>query len=316
MPDHPSRRRASSRAAGLLLPALTALLAVACSSPAATPIPTGAPPSAGPNPSSQAPSASPAVGAIDHPTGATDVILRLEQGGGLVPMEFSATQAPLFTLYGNGVMVYQPKTTTYPQPDATGVTKGIPWRTAKLDEDQIQELLRFALGAGGLGAARDSYPATGVADAPDTMFTINAGGVAKRVVVNALGMDMPGGVDAGARTAFGALATRLGDIDRGGTIGSDTYVAERVRAVLLERAEVGGVPIEWPWPAIKPTDFKAGAGDGTSGPTLPHRTLTPDELGALGLTGIEGGAQGLVLKGPDGKAYSLILRPLLADEAS
>jgi len=44
--------------------------------------------------------------------------------------------------------------------------------------------------------------------------------------------------------------------------------------------------------------------------------MTPADVAKLGLTGIEGGEQGLVLAGPDGKAYGFLLRPLLPDEAS
>jgi hypothetical protein len=42
--------------------------------------------------------------------------------------------------------------------------------------------------------------------------------------------------------------------------------------------------------------------------------MTAADVVALQLTGIEGGIQGLALKGPDGKAYTFLLRPLLADE--
>ncbi len=297
--------------------AFIALIAAACTSAAPTQSPT-LPPSSGDPIGS--PSPSPSVGpigeTIDHRTGSADVILRLEQGGGFVPMEFSAAQAPLFTLYGDGIMVFQPKTTTFPGPDANGLIRGIPWRTAKLDEDQIQELLGFALGPGGLGAARGSYSAAGVADAPDTIFTVNAGGLNKRVVVNALGIDAAGATDVAARSAFSQLASRLGDIDRGGSIPSDVYVAERERGILMPRdaASAGGVPIDWPWPGLEPADFRSGPAGGGDGPTLPHRTMTPGEVAALKLSGIEGGVQGLVLTGPDSKTYAFILRPLLVDE--
>ena len=50
--------------------------------------------------------------------------------------------------------------------------------------------------------------------------------------------------------------------------------------------------------------------------SFPTRTMTPAEVAKLGLTGIEGGEQGLVLAGPDGKAYGFLLRPLLPDETS
>ena len=91
--------------------------------------------------------------------------------------------------------------------------------------------------------------------------------------------------------------------------------ADRYRGILTERgAAVPGALLDCPWPALEPADFKPGAADGSGGPTLPHRTMTAGEVAALKLTGIEGGVQGLAVKGPDGKRYAFILRPLLADE--
>jgi hypothetical protein len=81
----------------------------------------------------------------------------MEEGGGFVPIDFAASQAPAFTLYGDGRIVFQQLVETVPEPDANGVTKQIPWRTAQLDAGQIEEVLTFALGPGGLGTARDSY---------------------------------------------------------------------------------------------------------------------------------------------------------------
>ena len=49
----------------------------------------------------------PAFGAIEHPTGPTDVVLRYEEGGGFVMPAFLATQAPHFTLYGDGTIVFR-----------------------------------------------------------------------------------------------------------------------------------------------------------------------------------------------------------------
>ena len=198
-----------------------ALVLLGCA-PAAGP--GSSPPSSAPS-GSHAPSAVPsaATGAIDHPTGATDVILRLEEGGGFVPIDFLAAQAPTFTLYGNGVIVFQRLLTNGSPPDPSGLIRTAPWRTAKLDEAGIQELLEFALGPGGLGAARESYVADGIADAGDTIFTIRAGGLDKVVTVNALMELTQPGSDAAARAAFSRLAQRLRDIDRGGTIASDVY---------------------------------------------------------------------------------------------
>jgi hypothetical protein len=141
------------------------------------------------------------------------------------------------------------------------------------------------------------------------------GGVDKTVVVNALGIDTEGGPDAVARAAFANLATRLQDFDRGGTIGSDLYQPDRYRGILTERQAAPGIAvIEWPWPAVRPSDFREGPNDGSGGPRLPHRTLNATEVAALKLAEIEGGLQGLTVRGPDSKTYSLTLRPLLADE--
>jgi hypothetical protein len=301
------------RVAALLL---TTILATACGSSTATPSPSG-PAGSGAPPPSSSPSSTPGptVGAIDHKTGATDVILRLEEGGGFVPVEFNISQAPRFTLYGNGVIVFQQLNAPVPQADANGIVRNAPWRTAKLDEDQIQEVLAFALGAGGLGAARESYTADNVADAPTSTFTIRAGGIDKTVAIYALFEEAQPGRDAVARGAFFRLAERLRDFDRGGTIDSDIYQGDRFRAVILPRDPAPELKlVDWPWPALNVTDFKPGANDGTDGPTFPHRAIAGGEVAALKLTGIDGGIQGPVLKAPNGTLYTLILRPLLVEE--
>ena len=305
----PGRRRSSLTG----LATLASAFAVAACIPAPSPSPTGSP-GASANPTA-APSASPStVGAIDHRTGATDVVLRLESGGGFVPIDFLASKAPTFTLYGNGVIVFQRKTDTFPQPDASGITHGIPWRTAKLDEGQIQELLEFAITQGALGTARDAYVAGGIADAPDTIFTIHAGGLDKTVTVNALSEATPDVPDGLARAAFLKLANRLGDIDRGGTIDSDVFAPAAYRGVLLSGDAAAIAPKDWPWPAIQPTDFTDPDAASGGGIPLAHRVLTVDDVAALGLEDVAGGLQGIVLKGPDSKIYLLTIRPLLADE--
>jgi hypothetical protein len=44
--------------------------------------------------------------------------------------------------------------------------------------------------------------------------------------------------------------------------------------------------------------------------------MSADKVLALGLTDLEGGLQGVVLKTTDGKIYTFDLRPLLPDETS
>jgi len=296
----------------------TALMLAACGGggPPSSAKPDG--PSGSASPASAPPIASgvPGGGAIDHATGSTDVILRMTEAGGMLPAELRAAAAPNFTLYGNGVIVFQRLAQELPRPDASGVVRNVPWRTAKLDEGQIQELLEFAIGPGGLGAARESYPDDMTADAPDTAFTVRADGVDKTVTITALFEEIRPGPDAAARAAFFRLRERLRDFDRGGTISSDPYQPERFRGALIEGGAVAGVPtISWPWPELKPADFLAAADGGQGGLGIPHRVMTAGEIAALKLTEIDGGILGgVTLKGPDGKLYSFVLRPLLPDE--
>ncbi len=282
---------------------LLALIAVACGSAAP----------ASPSASSK-PTASPTPEGIDHPTGATDVVLQLELAGGFMPIDFQANQAPLFTLFGDGRVVFQPTVTTFPEPGPDGITRGIPWRTAQLDAGQVEELLTFALGQGGLGTARDNYGHDGIADASSSNFTINASGLKKLVSVYALGLEDPNTPDLVARRAFQALSTRLTDFDKGGTIATDVYLADKYRAVLIERE--GGPaakPMAWPWPTLKVSDFKADV-NAAGGAQLPHRTMTAVEVGDLKLGDIPGGVQGVTVVGPDRKMYALVVRPLLPSE--
>jgi hypothetical protein len=53
-----------------------------------------------------------------------------------------------------------------------------------------------------------------------------------------------------------------------------------------------------------------------TGRGVPPSRVVAGEDSALGLSGLEGGAQGLTLKGPDGKTYSVAIRPLLPNESA
>ena len=223
-----------------------------------------------------------------------------------------ATLVPPFTLYGDGTVVF--RNPALEQPPALGpVMVGNPMRTAKLDEDQIQELLNFALTEGGLGVAKLQYDNPMLADAGTAIFTIRAGGLDKTVNVYALGLDDPRRPDRPARAAFTKLSERLTNFDQNGTFATDVYVPSGYRGILLDTGGFPGeAPIEWPWDDIEPADF---IGDEATG-VLPTRVMTAEELAVLGIDGIEGGFQGMTLVDPDdpAKTYSFGVRPLLPDE--
>jgi hypothetical protein len=268
-----------------------------------------------------APSASPAAtasssltDALEHSTAPSDVILRYDEGGGMMMPSYTAANAPAFTLYGDGTLIFR-DTMAAPPPPIGSVVPVHPFRTAKMNEDQIQALLVFALGEGGLGAARAEYMEMLVSDATTSVFTVNAGGVAKTVSVYALGHEQDGMADLLARKTLAKLRDHLLDIDQGGTVQTDVYAPDRYRGYLFEGQP--GVPDTkaWPWPAVKTADFVA-AGDPNAFP-MPARVMTAAEIETLGIEPYQGGFIGLPLAGPgDGKAYTLTVRPLLPDDAS
>ena len=223
-----------------------------------------------------------------------------------------ATLVPPFTLYGDGTVVFR-NPMVEPPPAVGPVMVGNPMRTAKLDEDQIQDLLDFALTEGGLGVAKLQYDNPMLADAGTAIFTIRAGGLDKTVNVYALGLDDPNTPDRPARAAFTKLSERLTNFDQNGTFATDVYVPSGYRGFLSDTGGFPGeAPIEWPWDDVTPADF---VGDEASG-ELPTRVMTAEELAVLGIEGVEGGFDGMTLIDPDdpAKSYSFGVRPLLPDE--
>ena len=225
---------------------------------------------------------------------------------------FAASQAPPFTLYGDGTVIFRNPMLEMPAAHGSVQTFN-PMRTAKLSEEQVQELLILALGEGGLAAARPNYENNMVADAGTAVFTIDAGGIKKTVSIYALGLDDPSGQDAVARAAFKKLADRLADFDQGGSIATDVYTPDTYRGTLIESPGIVAPDVrEWPWTDLTVADFKLDADP--NGLQFPQRTMTPAEIDMLNVKDYEGGFNGLVLRGSDKKLYTMALRPLLPDD--
>ena len=298
------------RSAPLLLLSALAILIAACSAAG------GASPAPATPGSSVAPSVAPAATSdpdvIEHKTGATDILLRYEEGGGFIMPAFTAAAVPHFTLYGDGTVIFR-NPMAEPPPAEGSVFRMNPLRTVRLSEDQIQELLLIALGEGGLAVARENYTNDMIADASTAIFTIEAGGIKKTVSVYALGLEMEGVADAPARAAFKKLADRLTDFDQGGTIATDEYRPEAYRGVLFEAPGIEAADIrDWPWPDIDPGDFTPDPDPNAN--QFPHRRMTIEEVDALGIKDYQGGFQNLALRSSDGKTWTFSLRPLLPGE--
>jgi len=223
------------------------------------------------------------------------------------------TEGPIFSLYGDGTIIFR-DTTAFPPDVADGLGRGLPYRTARLSEPQIQALLLYAINDGVLGIAREQYVNNRIADAPTTLFTIRAGTLDKTVSVMGLGIDTGNpGPDTLALNAMAKLAERLGSFNGGTGFETQAYTPDRYRALLLEAPMGGGpAPVAWPWPDIKPADFAAPADPDAL--SFPRRTIAAADAAKLKLEKIEGGLLGIPVKAPDGKVYTLALRPLLPDE--
>ena len=141
-----------------------------------------------------------------------------------------------------------------------------PFMKATMNPDQVDALLRFALTQGGLLEAQEDYTEVGVADAPNTTFTVNAGGVDKTVVIAALGFDAQA-PDAGIRAKFAVLSDLLDsfedEVARGNVDPSGPFEPTAYRAYLPESFEgQQGEPIEWPWSDLTMDDFPITAESG------------------------------------------------------
>jgi hypothetical protein len=124
-----------------------------------------------------------ATGAIEHPTGADELVLRVEVTGGFVPPQVTLSELPQFSLYGDGrVITTGPVIEIYPAPALPNL------RQVRLTEAGIQEVLAAAQAAGLLDGDKQ-YSNNLVADAPTTVFTVNANGKTTIVSAYALNFD-------------------------------------------------------------------------------------------------------------------------------
>jgi hypothetical protein len=243
--------------------------------------------------------------AIDHPTGATDIVLRVGEEGGFMMMEAVMARVPLFTLYGDGrVLIVRPVEGKV----APGGVPATEIGQARLTEDQVQAVLRNALTEGGLGIVKEEFPVM-VMDAPTTVIELNAGGITKRVKVAALGMEPAPGPDASALVALATLVERLKAIPT-----DAVYTPSALVAVIAQTELAPGTTAEpWPWPNLEPAGFDQPAPDDMFGFST-HR-LTTGEAAALGVVPGEPAAPRTVA-GPDGRAWVLVVRPAMPEEAA
>jgi hypothetical protein len=235
----------------------------------------------------------------------------METGGGFVPMEYFLTQAPQFSLFGDGTVIYQRADTRLNDP--LGGDGLLPFLVGHLDEAGVQTLLRFALAEGRLLGARASYTDAHISDAPTTIFTLNAAGLTKTIRVYALGMDDgTGSDDALDRQGFVKLAQQLATFEQRGVDGQlgeiQSYDPSFYRVFLIASDGVDVQSIDWPWPDLTPAAFA-----GLDTDTRPRANL--DRVHVSKVQSVPtGGRTGLYVRAEDGSQYSIGIRPLFPDE--
>jgi hypothetical protein len=301
-------RLAALAASILAVCACTTQIVIPPASPTPTPTaqatPTNRPtdtPTSAPTPSPQ-PTLS-----IEHPSGATDVVLRMNEYSMPYP-GMTLLAPPVFTLFGDGRAIYNLSREPYPP----GIALDL--RQARLTENQVDQLLADAMGPGGLADARAEYKFTELSEGTYTYFEIHAAGLDKRVSAYALGQARPGPIpDADAYRALTALAARLrtfgNDVASGRATAAGAFAPDAYEAKLSVAFHELEPNAEWPWANLAPADF-GQAPDGTL-----IGIVTTDQAEAVADIGGFRGV-GFIATGPDGVNYVFQVRPLLPDEVT
>jgi hypothetical protein len=289
-----------------LLPIL--LLAAACAAPAGG----TAQPSQGP--SASPPSANPTAQPTNDPSAAGRIVARLEYIGGFTPPEFQLMRTPSVVIYGDGTVITPGVTTTqYPGPLV------MPLMQQTLTPDGLAAVKK-AIDASGLTSAM-SYPANGVADAPDTQLELHTGSVDATATQ---GMASEGNVtdpaEKAARRAFDALVTQLGDLTKlvgdGNISAAVPFEPKGVRLFLAASDGAPAVDQSQPKPLawrLKTPLASFGAPYTAFGETTTCGTVTGADLEAL--WPVLWAAHQIDYFTHDGKFYTPTVRPLLPGEA-
>jgi hypothetical protein len=259
------------------------------------------------SPGAQSPEPRPGAsspGGVAHPTGSTDIVLRMDTSGGLAPLTEVLAHAPEFTLYGDGTVIFRGAD----DPDGDGFP---PFVQAHMEPGSMDALLLEALDQGGLRDAREPFDGRAT-DLPTTVFTVDADGVARSVAVSGLGMTPPDGPDDAEYAALVDLGVKLvtfgEQVDTYQT--AQPYQPTTYRAFLLPTSDPSAEAIPWPWSDLTPADF---------GPYLDLDGvliggLKPEQAGRV-TTVPSGGVPSVVVEDAAGTQYALTIRPLLPGES-
>jgi hypothetical protein len=243
-----------------------------------------------------------------------DLILRIDSGGGLVPMSYLLTHMPQWSLYADGRIVVQgPMIEIYPQPLLPNL------RLMRVTPSEIQTILAEADKAGLLGPDA-SYSAGGIADASTTIFTLTVDGQTHHISAYALmeGATADNKADEDARAKLMDFDRKIGDLTA--LLGREVTDKEAfepggmqifVRPASGDDTVQGVEPNRIAWPlAVDP----ATAGTPTTVPQTRCVLATGQDLSTFLVAAKQ--ATTVTIWTHGSQEYSVMVRPLLPDETS
>jgi hypothetical protein len=254
-------------------------------------------------------------GDTGNPTPATvDLLLRIEQLGGFVPVQYYLTGMPMLSLYGDGLLVTPgAQIEIYPGPALPALSQ------QRLTPEAIQMLLQAAIDAG-LDKDRDLKTMM-VSDMPTTVFTLTIDGQTHTTQVYALDFDLgpkPDGMtqeEFQARkdlAAFQAKASDLSWLPEGSVTDEGMYEPASLRIYSSAYQPDPGLtqsPIAWPLtPGLDLFGESQDVSDG-----MRCGTVAADA--AATLLPLAEQANQLTPWTSDGTRFGLLFRPLLPDES-
>ena len=195
-----------------------------------------------------------------RPTGAEEVVVQVLVAGGFLPLAAAFGTVPSVTVLGDGTVITPaPMIEIYPGPAIA------PLQAAEADAKRIDALVQKAADLGLLDGPLE-FGQPPVADAPDTIVTINAGGRSHRHVANALGIGdveeegPPSGIterEAANRRALQAFVSATSDLPPGKAEWTPPAVAVAVLGEYQADPEMPQPQVAWPL-AQEPNTAGAG----------------------------------------------------------
>lgn len=252
------------------------------------------------------------VGTRSIPTGAGEVVFRVDTRGGFTSLDYQLGIVPQVTVYGDGrVIVLGPTTEQYPPHALPNL------RTGTLDHAAVEHLARRATELGLL--ARHDYGRPTITDNPTTTVTINVDGAhAHAAYALDNGAANAPGLSASEREARTSLTTFVHELSSAAQDAAGEPYEPAEVAVYVQPADMTH---DGPPTAVDPGSRDWPLGDltllGVSDPPAPMPSRWCAVLTGADATtalGAAAGATAITRWSSNGSDFTIVWRPLLPDE--